>query len=99
VVGVPHERLGEVPAAFVVGAPRPAGSRANPGSAGVPESPAGTASPLVPASEVTAFCRARLAGFKAPRTIWWVSGLPLNAAGKVAKGELRIEAARRMRAP
>ncbi|MGI8335549.1 AMP-binding protein [Actinomadura scrupuli] len=80
VVGVPHERLGEVPAAFVVGAQR---------SPGVPGPSA---------AEVTAFCRARLAGFKAPRTIWWVGELPLNAAGKVAKAELRIEAARRMRA-
>lgn len=41
------------------------------------------------ADELTAHCRARLAGYKVPRR-WEVSGpLPRNAAGKVLKRELR----------
>jgi acyl-CoA synthetase (AMP-forming)/AMP-acid ligase II len=52
--------------------------------------------PETPASELVAFCRTRLAGFKVPRSIWWVRTLPVNAAGKVAKQVLRSEAARRV---
>jgi HIP---CoA ligase len=71
VVGIPDERLGEVPVAFVV--PRP-GAAPDPGA-------------------LHAFCRARLANFKRPRTILLVEALPVNAAGKVLKGELRDRAA------
>jgi HIP---CoA ligase len=67
VVGVPDERLGEVPVAFVV--PR-AGRSPEP-------------------DDVTAFCRARLANFKVPRTVTVVPALPRNAGGKVLKTELR----------
>jgi acyl-CoA synthetase (AMP-forming)/AMP-acid ligase II len=38
----------------------------------------------------------RLAKFKVPRTVWLVDQLPLNAAGKVAKAELRSDAATRL---
>jgi acyl-CoA synthetase (AMP-forming)/AMP-acid ligase II len=38
----------------------------------------------------------RLAKFKVPRTVWLVDGLPMNAAGKVAKAELRSDAASRL---
>jgi HIP---CoA ligase len=41
------------------------------------------------------FLGERLAKFKVPRTIWLVDALPMNAAGKVAKAELRSEAAAR----
>jgi acyl-CoA synthetase (AMP-forming)/AMP-acid ligase II len=44
-------------------------------------------------SALHAFCRARLANFKRPRTIHVVEALPVNAAGKVRKGELRDRAA------
>ncbi len=39
--------------------------------------------------EVRAFCKARLAGFKAPRAVRWVEALPRTAAGKVARSALR----------
>jgi len=38
---------------------------------------------------VIAFARTRLAGYKLPKTVEVVSALPKNAAGKVAKNELR----------
>ena len=41
------------------------------------------------AGALHAFCRVRLANFKRPRTILMVEALPVNAAGKVLKGELR----------
>lgn len=41
------------------------------------------------ASEVVALARSRLAGFKAPRHVVIVDGLPKNAAGKVQKADLR----------
>jgi acyl-CoA synthetase (AMP-forming)/AMP-acid ligase II len=71
VVGIPDERLGEVPVAFVVLRP---GRTLN-------------------AATLHTFCRARLANFKRPRAIQLVEALPVNAAGKVLKGELRDRAA------
>jgi acyl-CoA synthetase (AMP-forming)/AMP-acid ligase II len=44
---------------------------------------------------VISFCRERLANFKVPRHVWFVSVLPTNAAGKVEKPTLRAEADRR----
>lgn len=43
----------------------------------------------VSAQELISWCRERLAGFKAPRTVQFVDTLPLNATGKVVKGLLR----------
>jgi acyl-CoA synthetase (AMP-forming)/AMP-acid ligase II len=74
VVGVPDDRLGEVPAAFVV-----------PAAGGEPSGEA-----------LLELCRARLANFKCPRHIWLVEGLPVNAAGKVDKPELRAAASDRL---
>ena len=49
------------------------------------------ADPAHPATkeELVAGCRARLAGFKTPRTITFVAELPRTASGKVRKDELR----------
>ncbi|MCK5892608.1 AMP-binding protein [Aeromicrobium sp.] len=41
--------------------------------------------------EVLAFCRARLAGYKAPKRVVWVDALPRNAYGKVLKRQLRAD--------
>jgi acyl-CoA synthetase (AMP-forming)/AMP-acid ligase II len=39
--------------------------------------------------QLRAFCRERIAGYKTPRSMELVDALPLNAAGKVLKRELR----------
>ena len=39
--------------------------------------------------ELTLHCRSRLAGFKSPRSVEFVSELPRNASGKVLKKDLR----------
>jgi len=39
--------------------------------------------------EIVAFCRERLAAYKAPKEVCFVEELPRNAMGKVQKGELR----------
>jgi acyl-CoA synthetase (AMP-forming)/AMP-acid ligase II len=41
--------------------------------------------------ELRAFCRQRLAGYKVPRGIDFVSALPISSAGKVLKRQLREE--------
>jgi acyl-CoA synthetase (AMP-forming)/AMP-acid ligase II len=41
------------------------------------------------AADLTSFCRSRLAGYKRPRTIWFVDALPRNATGKVLKHVLQ----------
>jgi fatty-acyl-CoA synthase len=47
----------------------------------------------VPADELVALCRAKLASFKKPREIVFVDALPLTAAGKVDKAALAARAA------
>jgi acyl-CoA synthetase (AMP-forming)/AMP-acid ligase II len=39
-------------------------------------------------ADLLAWCRSRMAGYKAPRSVVFVSELPLNAAGKVDKPQL-----------
>jgi long-chain acyl-CoA synthetase len=39
--------------------------------------------------DLRTFCRAELAGYKLPRTVELREALPLSAAGKVLKSELR----------
>jgi acyl-CoA synthetase (AMP-forming)/AMP-acid ligase II len=73
VIGLPDERMGEVPGAFVV--PTPGG--------------------VIDVPSLVAFLGERLAKFKVPRSVWVVDRLPLNAVGKVAKAELRSNAATR----
>jgi HIP---CoA ligase len=70
VVGVPDERLGEVPVAFAVAGP----------------------GPQLDPDALETYCRDRLANFKRPRAIILVDSLPMNAAGKVLKAELRSRA-------
>ncbi len=67
VVGVPHERWGETPKAFVV--MTEGGDRDE--------------------AALIAFCRERLAGFKAPTSVEWRDELPRTATGKVQKFRLR----------
>jgi fatty-acyl-CoA synthase len=71
VVGLPHERWGEVPHAFVV---------LKPGASATGE-------------ELRQFARDRLAHFKAPHGITFVSELPKTATGKIQKFVLRGGAA------
>lgn len=46
---------------------------------------------VVSAVELIAHCRARIAVFKAPRSVEFRDALPISAAGKILKGELRAE--------
>ena len=43
------------------------------------------------ANDLIEFCRSRLAHYKAPRQVRFVSDLPRNAMGKVQKADLRRE--------
>jgi acyl-CoA synthetase (AMP-forming)/AMP-acid ligase II len=45
--------------------------------------------PALIETELVAWCRERMANFKVPRRFEFVDALPLNASGKVTKGELR----------
>jgi len=67
VVGLPHERWGEAPHAFVV---------LKPGTAATGE-------------ELRQFARDRLAHFKAPHSVTFVTELPKTATGKIQKYVLR----------
>ncbi len=40
-------------------------------------------------SEILAFARERLAGFKTPKTVGWIDALPRNPSGKILKKDLR----------
>jgi acyl-CoA synthetase (AMP-forming)/AMP-acid ligase II len=51
---------------------------------------------VIDVDSLVGYLGARLAKFKVPRTVWLVDRLPLNAAGKVAKAELRSDAAARL---
>jgi acyl-CoA synthetase (AMP-forming)/AMP-acid ligase II len=44
---------------------------------------------VVSAEEIIEFCRGKLGGYKLPRSVDFVAGLPRNASGKVLKRELR----------
>ncbi|MEO9103069.1 MAG: fatty-acid--CoA ligase, partial [Rhodoferax sp.] len=45
--------------------------------------------PTLSDSEVIAFCRERLAGFKCPTSVEWMADIPRNPSGKILKYELR----------
>jgi fatty-acyl-CoA synthase len=67
IVGVPDEKWGEAPQAFVVLKPGASADEA----------------------ELIAFCREKLAHFKAPRAVTFVDELPKTATGKIQKYVLR----------
>jgi len=79
VVGVPDDRLGEVPVAFVVPAVRAGGP-----------APAGGTGPAaqVDDAELEALCRRHLAPYKVPVRFRAVDALPRNEAGKLLRREL-----------
>ena len=62
-----------------------------------PGIPVGTLVADGPAREadLVAWCRSRMAGYKAPRSVTFVAELPLNAAGKVDKPRLEARLASR----
>jgi fatty-acyl-CoA synthase len=76
IVGLPDEKWGETPHAFVVL------------SAGQGAEEAQSANE----AELIAFARERLAHFKAPRGVTFVSELPKTATGKIQKFVLRKDA-------
>jgi acyl-CoA synthetase (AMP-forming)/AMP-acid ligase II len=76
VIGVPDPKWGEVGRAVVVLGPE-AKARASSGEAAQLE------------QELIEHCRARLARYKVPRSVVFVDELPLSAAGKILKRELR----------
>jgi HIP---CoA ligase len=51
---------------------------------------------VIDVASLVVYLGQRLAKFKVPRTVWLVDALPVNAAGKVAKAELRSDAAGRL---
>jgi long-chain acyl-CoA synthetase len=65
VVGVPDERLGEVPRAFIVRSSEPASEQ-----------------------ELVAWCRDKVAHFKAIRGVTFIDQLPRSEAGKVQRAKL-----------
>ena len=67
VIGIPDEKWGEVPKAFVETVE---GQRPDP-------------------DEIINFCRSKLAGYKVPKKIEFISRLPRNPSGKVLKKDLR----------
>jgi fatty-acyl-CoA synthase len=71
VVGVPDDRWGQVPRAFVTLRPE----------VGMPPTEA----------DIIAFVRARLAHFKAPKSVVFLADLPKGGTGKIQKNELREE--------
>lgn len=94
VVGVPDDRLGEVPVAFVVresAAGTGAGAGTAAGSAtGSDEDAHADDGP----DRLVAWARERLASYKVPRAIWVVDALPLTTVPKVDKVALAAEARR-----
>jgi acyl-CoA synthetase (AMP-forming)/AMP-acid ligase II len=51
----------------------------------------------VPAGEIIAWCRDRLAHFKCPKSVEFTDALPRTTTGKVLKRELRAQLAGQVR--
>lgn len=54
---------------------------------------AGTAATEAAEAELVAWCRERMANYKAPRGVTFTAELPLTASGKVRKHDLRARLA------
>ena len=78
-----HEAIGQV---AVIGVPDPRMGEV--GMAWVVPAPGRVPEP----EEIVAWSRERMANYKAPRSVRVVDSLPINAAGKVVKEDLRVRA-------
>jgi len=83
VIAVPNEKWGEVGQAVVVL------SSLSLSKAGLRQ--AQTPSEDVLTEELLAFCRSRLAGYKVPHSVRFVSELPKTGAGKIDKKQLQSQ--------
>ncbi len=94
VVGVPDEEWGECVCAALVAraaaaAPAARADRMAGGEAGGAGSPRAAGPGLPQIDELRAWCKQRLAPYKAPRRLLWLPELPRNPLGKVLKPRLR----------
>jgi HIP---CoA ligase len=84
VIGVPDERMGQVGKAFIV-------LKAGVLKAGVhgTDAPPEDDNAVVTETELIAWSKERMAGYKVPRSVVFLESLPLNASGKVMKDQLQ----------
>ncbi|KAB3521004.1 AMP-binding protein [Corynebacterium zhongnanshanii] len=91
VIGVPDEKWGERPRAYVVLRPEAAANVCD-GDAETQENAENQEARKAIEEAIIAHCRAHIAGYKVPRDIRILQELPRTSTGKVRKNELRDEA-------